>query len=322
MQQVNYMNKALKARLYSTPQQEQLLLQTFGCCRLAFNAHLQERNEFYINEIIPLKTANASQSIINEKYKELKYSDLKKQFQFLHEVSSQALCQSIRDCDAAFMNFFKSAKGEIAGEKRGFPKFKSRKDSRQSYRECMPSEKALDLTSMTIKLPKSGGVKFRHSSSMPKWFKENKFKKIKSLTVSKSSSNRYYVSILYEMPDKQVQTKSEKQAIGLDFSPAEFYVDSEGKSGLDYGYRAQKKAAEKKLTKLQRRFSKKQMLEKVCEDGVTRKISSNNREKARIKLAKCEEQIANRRRDFIEKESLRLVNYRHPKGCQLLVFAS
>lgn len=109
------------------------------------------------------------------------------------------------------------------------------------------------------------------------------------------------------MPDKKVQLKDEKQAIGLDFSPAELYVDSDGKSGLDYGYRPQKLAAKKKLTKLQRRFAKKQMVKKVCDDGITRKVSSNNREKARIKLARCEEQIANRRRDFIEKETLRLV---------------
>lgn len=300
------MNKALKIRLYPTSQQEQLLLQTFGCCRLVFNEHLQERNEFYISEILPLKSANASQKVINDKYKQLKYTDLKQKYPFLHDVSSQALCQSLRDCDTAFMNFFKSAKGKIAGERRGFPKFKSRKSSNQSYRECMPSKNALNLTDMTVKLPKIGSVRFRHNE-MPEWFKENKFKEIKSLTVSKSSSNRYYVSILYEMPDKIVQPRSEKQAIGLDFSPAELYVDSDGKSGLDYGYRPQKLAAKKKLTKLQRRFAKKQIIKKVCEDGIERRVSSNNREKARVKLVRCEEQITNRRRDFLEKETLRLV---------------
>ena len=170
----------------------------------------------------------------------------------------------------------------------------------------MPSKNALNLTTMTVKLPKIGNIRFRHDE-MPKWFKENKFKEIKSLTVSKSSSNRYYVSILYEMPDEEIKLRSEKQAIGLDFSPAELYVDSEGKSGLDYGYRPQKLAAKKKLTKFQRIFAKKQIIKKVSEDGINRRVYSNNREKARIKLARCEEQIANRRRDFIEKETLRLV---------------
>jgi len=283
------------------------MLQTFGCCRLVFNAHLQERNEFYIKEILPLKSANASQKEINDKYKQLKYSDLKVKYPFLKDAEACVLQQATRDCDTAFMNFFKSNKGQIAGEKRGFPKFRSRKSSIQSYRTVQPSKKALNLTNMTVKLPKIGNVKFANKCHH-KWFLESKnAREIKSITVSKSASNRYYASILYEMLDKVVLLKSEKQVIGLDFSPAEFYVDSEGKSGLDYGYRAQKKAAKKKLTKLQRCFAKKKTLKKVCDDGVIRKISSNNREKARIKLARCEEQIANRRRDFIEKESLRLV---------------
>lgn len=307
MKLTNYnMNKALKIRIFPTAQQEQLLLQTFGCCRLVFNEHLQERNEFYIDNILPLKSKGASQKEINETYKLLKYSDLKSKYPFLKEVSSQALCQSLRDCDAAFINFFKSNKGQIKGERRGFPKFKSRKNPRQSYRECMPSKNALNLTTMTVKLPKIGDIRFRHDE-MPKWFRETKQKEIKSITVSKSASNRYYVSILYEIPDRKVQIKDEKQVIGLDFSPAELYVDSNEESGLDYGYRPQKLAAKKKLTKLQRRFAKKQMVKKVCDDGITRKVSSNNREKARIKLVRCEEQIANRRRDFIEKETLRLV---------------
>ena len=300
------MNKALKIRIFPTTQQEQLLLQTFGCCRLVFNEHLQERNEFYIDNILPLKSKGASQKEINETYKLLKYSDLKQKYPFLKEVEACVLQQAARDCDTAIMNFFKSNKRQIKGERRGFPKFKSRKDNNQSYRTVQPSKKALNLTSMTLKLPKIGEVKFANKCKH-KWFRENKQKEIKSITVSKSASNRYYASILYEIPDKKVQLKDEKQVIGLDFSPVELYVDSNGESGLDYGYRPQKLAAKKKLTKLQRKFAKKQIVKKVCEDGIIRKVSSNNREKARIKLTRCEEQIANRRRDFIEKETLRLV---------------
>ena len=300
------MNKALKIRIFPNPQQEQKLLQTFGCCRLVFNEHLQERNEFYIENILPLKAKNASQKIINETYKLLKYSDLKQKYPFLKEVEACVLQQATRDCDTAFQNFFKSNKGQIKGERRGFPKFKSRKDSHQTYRTVQPSKDALNLTTSILKLPKIGDVKFANKCEH-RWFRENKYKEIKSITVFKSASNRYYASILYEIPDKKAQLRDENQVIGLDFSPAELYVDSEGTSGLDYGYRAQKQVAKKKLTKLQRRFAKKQMVKKVCEDGITRKVSSQNREKARVKLARYEEQIANRRRDFIEKETLRLV---------------
>lgn len=83
------MNKALKIRIFPTAQQKQLLLQTFGCCRLVFNEHLQERNEFYIDNILPLKSKGTSQKEINETYKSLKYSDLKSKYPFLKEVSSQ-----------------------------------------------------------------------------------------------------------------------------------------------------------------------------------------------------------------------------------------
>ncbi len=300
------MNKVLKIRIYPDSQQEQMILKSFGCVRKVYNEHLQERNEFYINTILPLKEKKVTQKEINDAYKSYKPSNFKEQYLYLNDVEACILQQSIRDCDTAFLNFFKSNKGQIKGERRGFPKFKSRKDSRQSYRTAQPSKKALDLTKMIVKLPKVGGVRFRHDG-MPKWFREIKHKEIKSITVSKSASNRFYASILYEIPDKKVQLKDENQVIGLDFSPAEMYVDSEGTPGLDYGYRPQKQAAKKKLTKLQRRFAKKQMVKKVCEDGITRKVSSQNREKARIKLARCEEQIANRRKDWIEKETLRLV---------------
>ena len=114
MKPTNYnMNKALKIRIFPSAQQEQLLLQTFGCCRLVFNEHLQERNEFYIDNILPLKSKGASQKEINETYKLLKYSDLKQKYPFLKEVEACVLQQAARDCDTAFMNFFKSNKGQI-----------------------------------------------------------------------------------------------------------------------------------------------------------------------------------------------------------------
>ena len=80
----------------------------------------------------------------------------------------------------------------------------------------------------------------------------------------------------------------------MDFSPSEMYINSDGKSGKDFGYVAQKQAHHKQLQKLSRRLAKKQK-------------GSNNRNKARIKLARLEEHIANSRKDWIEKESLRLV---------------
>lgn len=112
---------------------------------------------------------------------------------------------------------------------------------------------------------------------------------------------------MFEITPYIYKVENRKEAIGLDFSPSEMYVSSENQTGKDFGYIAQKQAHSKQLKKLQRRFAKKQFLK---EENFPRKISSKNREKARIKLARLEEHIVNSRKDWIEKETLRLVkNY-------------
>lgn len=104
--------------------------------------------------------------------------------------------------------------------------------------------------------------------------------------------------------------KNRREAIGLDFTmkDSQFYTDSEGNTAKEkYGYVPQKQNNHKKLRRLQRKLMRRQ---KVQELNSPRKINSSNREKARIKLAKFEEKIANKRMNWIELESLRLVkNY-------------
>lgn len=124
------------------------------------------------------------------------------------------------------------------------------------------------------------------------------------MTISKSCSGNYYVSILFEISPCIYRVENRKEVIGLDFSPSEMYISSENQTGKDFRYIAQKQAHSKKLRKLQRRFTRKQMLK---QENSPIKISSKNREKARIKLARLEEHIANSRKDWIEKETLRLV---------------
>src|SRR5574344_1717205 len=165
----------------------------------------------------------------------------------------------------------------------------------------MVSETALNFFSKYVKIPKLGKVPFSHDS-LPKWY-SNKAK-LCNITVEKSCANRYYAVLLFEMDKPNYKVENRKEAIGLDFSPSEMYVSSESQTGKDFGYIAQKQAHSKKLRHLQRKFAKKQM---VAVENCPRKVSSKNREKARIKLAQLEEHIANSRKDWIEKESLRLV---------------
>ena len=296
-------HKSLKLRIYPTKEQSQLINQTFGCCRKLYNEHLQERNEFYIENILPIKN-KASQTELNQIYKTFKpktEKEWKEVYPYMKEISSYSLQQARMDCDQAFINFFKSKNGSRKG-KSGFPKFKSKKDNHQSYREPNVNGNAqIHFEERFIKIAKLGKVTFK-DRAFPKWWSQ--IQKLCSMTISKSCSGNYYVSILFEISTYTYKVEDRKEAIGLDFSPSEMYVSSENQTGKDFGYIAQKQAHSKKLKKLQRRFARKQI---VAVENCPIKVSSKNREKARIKLAKLEEHIANSRKDWIEKETLRLV---------------
>ena len=289
-------HRALKLRIYPSNEQKVLIEKTFGCVRQIYNNRLFERNQFYENVIKPAnpeehkalwKTAHFS----SEK-------EMKVKFPYLAEVSSQALCSATMFAETAYKNFFASVKGTRAGSQVGKPKFKSKKSHDFSYRECMNI--ALTWNERKIKVPKLGLVKFRHSGN--KKGKLDFFLRdgadLKSITIRKNPANEYYAVLLFEREychKQKVYEGDENQAIGLDFSPADFYIDSDGQSGKDFGYVAQKQANLKKLTKLQRQLMRKQ-------------VGSNNREKARIKVARIEHYIAECRNDWIEKETKRLVS--------------
>lgn len=297
-------HKSLKLRIYPTKEQSQLINQTFGCCRKLYNEHLQERNEFYIKNILPTIKSKATPLEVQKVYKKFKpktEKDWKEVYPYMKEVSSYSLQQARIDCDNAFMNFFKSKNGSRKG-KSGFPKFKSKKDNHQSYREPNVNGNAqIHFEKRFVKIAKLGKVIFK-DRAFPKWW--GQIQKLCSMTISKSCSGNYYVSILFEILPCNYKVENRKESIGLDFSPSEMYVSSENQTGKDFGYIAQKQAHSKKLRRLQRQFARKQM---VAVENCSIKVSSKNREKARIKLARLEEHIANSRKDWIEKESLRLV---------------
>ena len=301
--QENKTHKSLKLRIYPNQEQTILINKTFGSCRKLYNEHLQERNEFYIDNILPIpkEERETKSKEIYKNFKPKTEREWKVVYPFLSEVSSTSLQQARMDCDQAFMNFFKSNKGSRKG-KSGFPKFKSKKDNHQSYREPNVNENCkVFFENRIVKIPKLGKVSFK-DRQFPKWW--NQIQKLCSMMISKSCSGNYYVSILFEIKPCTYRVENRKDAIGLDFSPSEMYVSSENQTGKDFGYVAQKQAHSKKLKRLQRRLARKQM---VAVENCPIKISSKNREKARTKLARLEEHIAFCRKDWIEKESLRLV---------------
>lgn len=162
----------------------------------------------------------------------------------------------------AYNNFFRSPKV-------GFPKFKSKKSNRRSYTTNYVNGN-IELVNGYIKLPKIGNVKINQHREIPLDYK------LKSVTVNKTSSEKYYVSVLFEY-ENQVSKAELHNFLGLDFSMYKLYVDSNGNEAPYPRYYRQ---SEIKLAKEQKKLSK-------------MKKGSNNRNKQRIKVAKLHEKVSN-----------------------------
>ena len=102
-------HKSLKLRIYPTKEQEILINKTFGCCRLIYNEYLQERNEFYIDNILPVKKTATKTEIANiyKNFKPKTEKEWKEVYPFMKEVTACSLGQARNDCDRAFINFLK-----------------------------------------------------------------------------------------------------------------------------------------------------------------------------------------------------------------------
>lgn len=156
----------------------------------------------------------------------------------------------------------------------------------------MISENCFDFNHRTLNIPKLKKVKFK-LRSLPKNFI---IKSVKNITVKKTPSGKYFASLCCEVKYSESRYRHENQmsTIGLDWSPKTMFVDDDGKTGCDYNYVAFKQKSSKKLHMLQKKMMKKQK-------------GSENRDKARVKVARLEEHIANQRKDFQEKLALELV---------------
>ena len=198
---------------------------------------------------------------------------LKSELPWLKEVDSTALQSSLRDLENAFQKFFK--------EHTGFPKFHSKKTNRHSYQsKCVNGN--IQYCEKYIKLPKLGMVKTKNKL-IPQG-------RIVNATISKEPSGTYYVSLCCMDVEIVPLEKTENQ-IGIDLGIKEFCIPSEGEPVANPHYL--KKSLDK-LAKLQKGLSRKSK-------------GSSNRNKARIKVAKLQEQITNQRKDFLQKLSTELI---------------
>ena len=258
------MNKSFKVRIYPTKEQQILLEKTFGASRFVYN-HFLKLKQYLYKELKIKITYNHTSKMLTE---------LKRQKQWLKVPDKWALGNALRDLDNAYKKFYKGS---------GHPKFK-RKDDKNSYR----TNDYIKVDNSFIKIPKVGKLRFRDSYKL----KDNNILKIYNVTISKTSSGKYYASISAEVYTPCFGRTN--QSIGIDLGLKDYLI-------LNNGEKIHNLRILKSLEVKYRKLAK----------SVSRKVrGSANYQKARIKLARFHEYVINIRKDFIHKLSTNLVrNY-------------
>ncbi|WGD42750.1 RNA-guided endonuclease InsQ/TnpB family protein [Streptomyces cathayae] len=255
-------------RLYPQPGQRSALAKAFGCARVVFNDVVRAREDARgAGQPFP-KAAELSRKLITEAKRTAGRS-------WLGEVSAVVLQQSLRDAESAYRNFFASLKGSRKGPKLGPPRFKSRRDARQSIRFTANARWKI-TDGGRLHLPKIGAVKVKWSRTLPTT--------PTSVTVIKDAAGRYFASFVIDTgPADTARMPQTDRTIGIDLGLTHFAVLSDG-TKIDSPRFLRR--AEKKLKKAQRELSRKQR-------------GSKNRAKARLKVARAHAEVTDARREFL-----------------------
>lgn len=255
------MLRAYKYRIYPSDEQKVLFAKTFGCCRFVYNWALDLKIEAYKDE---------KKSLGNIHLTNLMKSELKAEHEWLGEVNSQSLQSSLRNLDAAYKNFFRDVHAV------GFPKFKSR-HGKQSF-QC-PQHCSVDFEKSTISIPKAKNIR----AVLHRKFKGT----VKTVTVSMNPGGKYFASVLVDTGIQEIPVSEVKQetTLGIDLGISNLAICSDGKV---FENQRNLRHSLDRLVLLQRRLSRKQ-------EG------SSNRNKARVKVARIQEHIANQRKDYLHK---------------------
>ena len=282
---IDYKNYVLKVRIYPNLEQKSYLHKAFGCSRFIYNYFLDKSQ----------KAWNENKEYFNcfESQKELTKLKKTEEYNWLKEIDSSVLCNILNNLDTAYKNLYKARK-----EKRNYNlRFKSKKNHRESC-SIQPSNTTtkgkpdktvkIDFENKRIKIPKlKSWIKYRDGREA---FEYNSIQKI---TIKKTPAGNYYASIHFRIP-KTINTYEAKldKSVGIDFGLKNFITLSNGEK---INSPEHLKKSLKKLKRLNKSHSRK-------------KTNSKNKEKARIKLAKCYEKTANQRKYFNDYLSKRLLD--------------
>ena len=252
------MLKGLKYRLYPTNSQKELIAKHIGSSRFVYNLALETKNTAYLGS----KHNFSPFDLIKQ------LPDLKKECEWLKEVNSQSLQQSIQNMDIAFKKFFKGA---------GFPKFKSKHRGKQSF--SIPQNVIVENNLLIIPKFKEGINIVLHREIKGT---------IKSATISVTPTGKYFISILVDT-NTEIPTKApitENATIGIDLGIKDFAVTSDGEV---FENPKNLRKAQSKLKYVQRKYSK------------------NKGKRTKQRLALLHEKVVNKRKDFLHKTSTKLI---------------
>ena len=217
-------NRAVKVRIYPNAEQRVQIEKTIGCSRFIYNCMLADKMEHYKKEKKMLRNTPAS---------------YKKEYPWLKEVDSLALANAQMHLESAFHKFFREPSA-------GFPRFKSKKSSRKSYTTNVVNGNIF-LEGKYLKLPKMTAVRMKlHRPISEKW-------KLKSVTVSREPSGKYFASLLFCCENQAAEKRPAEKFIGIDFAMRGMCVFSTGKRAE---YPMFYRNTEKKLAREQRKLSR------------------------------------------------------------------
>lgn len=270
------MLRAVKIRLYPNKEQAIMIDKLLGCCRFVYNQCLDRKIESYKNDS---KTENLT-TLSRFLHHELLKDD---NFLWLREQNTKVLNQALRDMLSAYENFFK--------RHTGYPKFKSKHDNKQSCRFVLEAiSRRNDYTTYHLSLANIKNIKFRCNEKYAQYLQKH-HDNIRQATLTRLPCGEYYLSILID-GDLTHKVKETNAAVGIDLGIKDFVITSDGEVFKNLHF---KKSETEKIKGLQRQLSKKQK-------------GSNNRNKARIKLAKLYKKINDRKQYYLHAVSNSLID--------------
>lgn len=289
LEDIDYKNYVLKIRIYPNLEQKLYLHKAFGCSRFIYNYFLDKSQ----------KAWNENKEYFNcfDSQKEAAKFKKSEEYNWLKEIDSSVMYNALNHLDTAYKNLYKARKQKKEYNLR----FKSKKIHRESFTTQAFKTSAgynvkIDFENKRIKIPKlKSWIKYKDEREA------FDYKSIQSVTIKQNPSGKYFAAILFRIP-KTINTyiSDLKKSVGIDFGLKNFITLSNGEK---INSPECLKKSLRKLKRLSKNFSRKKT---NSIDG--KKVNSNNKEKARIKLAKCYEKIANQRKYFNNCLSKRLLD--------------